>query len=73
MKYIVGKYHSIYGAHECEDESGGKMYIDLIVSDDLEVINDDYCQFIKDLVGKVVEIEDLEPFISIGSGVKVLT
>jgi len=52
----------------CIDEDGRHHRIDLTVSasfdDDVEA---------KDLIGKYVEVEDLQPYISIGNGVKIIT
>ena len=72
MNYIVGKYHEAWQANKWDDENGRKLYIDLMVNADIEVDDDNYDQFMKDLIGKTVEVEFLSTFISIAHGVKIV-
>ena len=72
MRYTVGEYHDSYMANKCVDEKGNKLFIDLMVNADIQVDDDNYDQFMKDLVGKTVEVEYLQPFVTIGYGVKIL-
>ena len=73
MKYIVGEYCSVNNAHKCKAvDSYHNFFIDLMVNGDFEVADDDHDQFIKDLIGKTVEIEELTYYVAIGHGVKVL-
>ena len=43
-----------------------------MVSGDLQVDDEKYEQYIKDLVGKTVEIEMITHYVAIGHGVKVI-
>ena len=72
MKYLVGEYHDSYMANKCKDENGNFVFIDLMVNADIDVKDDNYDQFMKDLVGKTVEVEYLQPFVTIGYGVEVI-
>ena len=72
MKYLVGEYHDSYMANKCKDENGNFVFIDLMVNADIKVDDDNYDQFMKDLVGKTVEVEYLQPFVTIGYGVEVI-
>ena len=72
MKYLVGEYHETYMANKCKDENGNFVFIDLMVNADIDVKDDNYDQFMKDLVGKTVEVEWLTSFVMIGNGIKVL-
>ena len=73
MKYLVGEYHDSYMANKCKDENGNFVFIDLMVNADIKVDDDNYDQFMKDLVGKTVEVEYIQPFVTIGYGVEVIS
>lgn len=52
--------------HDCIDEHGNKLRIDLLTSGDLQDTEPE------SLVGKEVEVEWLAPYVSFGFGVKVV-
>ena len=67
MKYHVDSYDKYTFYHECTDETGKTLRIDIRVNGDLE----------KDLppenlIGKTVEIDSLFPYGFIGVGVKLI-
>ena len=72
MRYLVGEYNLTYDGHKCTNEEGHKFFIDLMVSVDLQVDDEKYEQYIKDLVGKTGEIEMITHYVAIGHGVKVI-
>jgi len=73
MKYLVGEYEETFGGHKCTNEEGHKFYIDLMVSGDLQVDDEEYDQYMIDLSGKTVEIEMITHFVAIGHGIKVIS
>jgi len=72
MKYLVLEYDKNNNAHRCQNEDGHKFFIDLMVSSDLQVDDDKYDQYIKNLTGKTVEVEMITHYVAIAHGIKVL-
>lgn len=73
MKYLVGEYDSHNNAHKCTSQDGHKFFIDLMVGAELQVDDENYDQYVKDLNGKTVEIEMLTHYVAIGHGIKVIS
>lgn len=72
MKYKVLEYNSHNNAHRCQDENGIRFFIDLMVSSDLEVDDEKYDEYIQELIGKSVEIEELTHYVAIGNGIRLI-
>lgn len=53
-------------AHECRDEKGNRILLDLVVDGSLP------CNDMKSIEGKTVEFESSNPFVSIAHGVKIV-
>lgn len=65
MKLIVGSYNQAQDYHECKDDDGHTHRVDLTTDNNKVGSNES-------LIGKVVEVESLTPYIEIGHGVKIL-
>tara|TARA_R110002020_G_scaffold180191_1_gene374436 strand:- start:1149 stop:1382 length:234 start_codon:yes stop_codon:yes gene_type:complete len=70
--YRINDYCPHNNAHKCEDENNQSIYIDLMVSDEIEVEDENYDQFVQDLIGKSVEVGYLTHYVAIGNDIKII-
>ena len=66
MRLRVKSYHSGQNFHECRDDNGKLHRVDLFIDASLDGFD------AESIVGQVVEVDDLTPFLTIASGVRVV-
>lgn len=62
----VMRWNERMDAHECSDEKGNRVWLDLVTDGSLP------CDDMKSLEGKTVEFEYSHPYLSIAHGVKLV-